>query len=290
MMSEPRVFISYSWDSEEHKSWVRHLAEILQENGVRVLLDQWDTYPGMDLPRYMETSVREADFVLLICTPHFARKANSASGGVGYEKIIVTGEIFEGSTSQKKFVPIIRKGQPKESLPSYLKSKVYIDFSNDSKFEKSLEKTLRHLHHIPEYIPPQIGSKPSFTSTQKSTPVYDKKVADTQDKVGLTDEHPIDRQMLRKRILDLIDNCPAEVFKNQSAGIVMFKDYTVAYVNDIYNHQYEGVVSEVKFSQMFKWYSAIPDQKEGRREIYMPFRYDFADDAVPWLLTVKRKR
>jgi len=34
---------------------------------------------------------------------------------LGYEKIIVTGEIFEGSASSKKFVPLIRGGLPKES-------------------------------------------------------------------------------------------------------------------------------------------------------------------------------
>lgn len=176
-MSEPHVFISYSWDSEEHKVWVRKLAEKLQLNGAKVFLDQWDTYPGIDLPKYMETSVRDADFVLLICTPLFAKKANDTYGGVGYEKIIVTGEIFEGSASPKKFVPLIRVGQPKESLPSYLKSKLYIDFRKDSDFETSSEQALRHLHGAPLHSPPPIGPTPSFDTIPiptagKSSTVY----------------------------------------------------------------------------------------------------------------------
>lgn len=89
----PKLFISYSWDSENHKAWVRKLAIDLQKNGVHVYLDQWDAHLGRDLPNYMETCVRECNHVLLICTPKFQEKANSGKRGVGYEKNIVTGEI-----------------------------------------------------------------------------------------------------------------------------------------------------------------------------------------------------
>ena len=144
----------------------------LQLNGAKVFLDQWGTHPGIDLTQYMEKSVRGADFVLLICTPLFAKKANEGSGGVGYEKMIVTGEIFEGSASPKKFVPLLRVGGQRESLPSYLKSKLFIDFRDDDDFEKNIELTLRHLHGTPLYSPPPIGPKPSFT--KKSTSIVAK--------------------------------------------------------------------------------------------------------------------
>lgn len=107
-LNKPACFISYSWDSQEHKDWVRSLAIELQSNGVITRLDQWDTHPGMDLAKYMETCIRESDFVLLVCTPNFAQKANAGKGGVGYEKTIVTGEIFQEVASEKKFVPLLR--------------------------------------------------------------------------------------------------------------------------------------------------------------------------------------
>jgi len=167
-MTQPKVFISYSWDSEDHKSWVRHLATKLQENGVKVFFDQWDTYPGIDILKYMETSIREVDFVLLICTPNFAKKANSTYGGVGYEKMIVTGEIYQGAVSPRKFVPLLRRGSPEESLPSYLKSRLFIDFREDRSFDKSLEELLRHIHQVPKYVPPPVGIRPSFQSVTQS--------------------------------------------------------------------------------------------------------------------------
>ena len=42
----PRVFLSYSHDSEVHRAWVRLLAERLLKGGVEVTLDQWDLRPG----------------------------------------------------------------------------------------------------------------------------------------------------------------------------------------------------------------------------------------------------
>lgn len=76
-MIEPRCFISYSWESDPHKDWVRYLSEQLQVNGVFVHLDQWDIALGDDLPHYMESSIRDSDFVLLVCTPEFAQKADA---------------------------------------------------------------------------------------------------------------------------------------------------------------------------------------------------------------------
>ena len=41
----PTAFISYSWESEAHKAWVRQLAEKLRSQGVKVILDQWELMP-----------------------------------------------------------------------------------------------------------------------------------------------------------------------------------------------------------------------------------------------------
>lgn len=167
MMTIPKCFISYSWDSDNHKSWVRYLAEKIRENGVEVILDQWHLQLGSDLAHFMEEAIRDSDCILLICTPNFAKKSNAEIGGVGYEKSIVTGEIFQGINKPEKFVPILRRGTANESLPSYLKSKVFANFSNDSLFNENLLELLRHIHKSPAYSPPPIGLKPiSFLSNE----------------------------------------------------------------------------------------------------------------------------
>ena len=50
----PSAFISYSWDDDEHKSWVRAFAERLRADGVEAILDQWAAVPGDQLPQFME--------------------------------------------------------------------------------------------------------------------------------------------------------------------------------------------------------------------------------------------
>ena len=64
----PNIFISYSHDSPEHKKWTAKFASELVDNGVDVILDQWDLVFGDDIPKFMEKSVSEADRVLMICT------------------------------------------------------------------------------------------------------------------------------------------------------------------------------------------------------------------------------
>jgi hypothetical protein len=167
----PLVFVSYSWDDSTHKDWVRNLATELQAQGVAVRLDQWDTHPGIDLPAYMERSVREADFVILVCTPQFRLRADAGRGGVGYEKMVVTGEVFSESAKPGKFVPILRAGSSTNALPTYLKSKVYVDFRDDAMFSASLEELLRHVHAAPRYVRPKIGPRPDFPAAPDIVPL-----------------------------------------------------------------------------------------------------------------------
>ena len=178
-MASPRCFISYSWDSEPHRAWVRELATRLRLEGIDAILDQFHCALGTDLTKFMEKSVRESSFVLLVCTPNFARKADAGEGGVGYEKTIVTGEIFAGEARETKFVPLLREGDAKESLPSYLKSRLFIDFRDDAFFESKLEQLLRHFYGEPLYPLPPLGTKPRF-GTKAPTAVTPEKPATQQ--------------------------------------------------------------------------------------------------------------
>ncbi len=166
-MSNPTCFISYSWDSTEHKAWVRIFAERLQQNSVFTYIDQWDISLGSDVTKYMEQVIRKSDFVLLICTPNFANKANTGKGGVGYEKSIVTGEIFCNASPETKFIPVLREGSHISSLPSYLKSRNFIDFTNNEEFESKLIELLRHIYKKPKYSRPKLGKIPFYDNISK---------------------------------------------------------------------------------------------------------------------------
>ena len=143
-VDKPSVFISYSWEGKRHQNWVNKLAQALALNGVVVHVDFWETEPGMDISQYMESNVRDSNHVLIICTPKYASRANDRTGGVGTETSLVTGETFTGTGDKRKFVPILRQGEPAKALPTYLKGKIYIDFRGPA-FKAALIALLRHI-------------------------------------------------------------------------------------------------------------------------------------------------
>jgi hypothetical protein len=81
-MPAPKVFISYSHETQQHKDWVRSLASALRANGIDAVLDQWDLSAGQDIAAFMAGGIRTADRVLLICTDAYLSKAEAGTGGV----------------------------------------------------------------------------------------------------------------------------------------------------------------------------------------------------------------
>ena len=142
------------------------LAKDLESKGVEVAIDRY-VQAGGSLTQFMETSVRESDYVLLVCTPRFAERANGRSGGVGYEAQVVTGSLFHGARIGK-FVPLLRSGTSKDALPSYCSSFLAIDFRLEEGYPKALDALVRHLWQEPEYVPGPLGPKPDFAPAPAS--------------------------------------------------------------------------------------------------------------------------
>jgi len=155
----PKVFISYSHDSPVHKKWVGELASKLIENGIDVILDQWDIGPGDDIPKFMEKSVTEADRVLVICTETFVKKADGGKGGVGYEAMIVTGELIR-DLGTSKFIPVVRQKSKDAVLPKAVSTRFYINLSEEQNFDEQFEILLRELHQVPTITKPPLGKSP----------------------------------------------------------------------------------------------------------------------------------
>src|SRR5271169_1171995 len=73
--SPPRVFISYSHDSTEHKELVLRFAERLRKDGIDAQIDQYiGGRPPGGWPRWMLDKLDWADLVLLICTETYYRR------------------------------------------------------------------------------------------------------------------------------------------------------------------------------------------------------------------------
>jgi hypothetical protein len=164
-METPKLFISYSWSNPTHEQWVIELANELTESGIHVILDKWDLKEGHDSVAFMEKMVTDAEIskVAIVCDEVYALKADGRSGGVGTETQIISREVYENQ-DQGKFVAIIpgKDDQGKPFLPTYYKSRIYIDLSEPDNYADNFEKLLRWVYDKPLYIRPGIGKRPSF--------------------------------------------------------------------------------------------------------------------------------
>ena len=159
MQDASRVFISYSHDDWPHKGWILNLATRLVANGVDAILDQWDIRLGGDLPQFMENGLRGADRVLAVCSAIYVEKANSGRGGVGYEKMILTGQLMRNIGSDR-IIPVIRNNSLKDVLPTFLLTRLYVDFRDDQDFESRYSELLREIHGHQVAPRPALGSNP----------------------------------------------------------------------------------------------------------------------------------
>jgi hypothetical protein len=156
----PKAFISYSWDDDAHKEWVKQLATRLRADGIDVTLDRWHAAPGEQIPAFMERAVRENDFVIAVCTPRFKERSDQRGGGVGYEGDIMTAYAFTGA-AKKKFIPVLRRGSWTEAAPTWLLGRAYIDLSDDQYSKSGYQELMRTLHGAREAAP-AIGPRPNF--------------------------------------------------------------------------------------------------------------------------------
>lgn len=132
----PKVFISYSWKSEEYKDRVLKLAIKLRGDGVDVILDRWHLKYGMNRFFFMENNIRNSDRVLILCEEKYTEKAdNKDASGVGIETNVITPEVY-GKNDQQKFIPVIMEDPI--SLPIYLKGCLAVDNRNDCGYENIL--------------------------------------------------------------------------------------------------------------------------------------------------------
>ena len=157
-MDVPKVFISYSHDSIEHKKWILSLATRLRNNGIDAILDQFELKPGDDIPHFMERHLSNCDKILMVCTENYVVKANKGTGGVGYEKMIITSNLM-ANIDENKIIPIIRQLNP-SNVPTFLKTKLHINFYEDSDFEFSYDELVRTIHNSPLFVKPPVGNNP----------------------------------------------------------------------------------------------------------------------------------
>jgi hypothetical protein len=168
-----KVFISYSWSSSVHQQLVQSWAEQLIADGIDVVLDIFDLKEGHDKYAFMERMVTDTTVthVMIVCDKAYSEKADSRKAGVGTESQIISKEVYE-KVEQSKFIPIVcefdEHGNP--YLPTYLKSRIWIDFSTPDAVNKNWERLVRVIYGKPLHEKPKLGKPPVYITSDVATP------------------------------------------------------------------------------------------------------------------------
>lgn len=188
--SRTKLFISYSWDSTEHKEAILKLSNRFCDDGIDCDIDQYVPFPKEGWPKWMENRVTEADFVLVICTEtylkRFAGKEKTGNGqGVKWESVLISNELYFGDSQNIKYLPVILKPEGEKYIPKPLKGFTtfsILDITN--KDDEGYESLYRYLTKQPKTPKPPIGKIRTLSSNNNQNISTNKLSFIQRDKVG----------------------------------------------------------------------------------------------------------
>ncbi len=163
-----RVFLSYSHDSIEHRTRVLDLSQRLRKDGIDCHLDQYEQFPSEGWPRWMMNQITNANYVLIVCTEAYARRAegheNAGQGlGASWEGQIITQEIYEAGGRNSKFVPIILRHDDLQRIPKFVSAYTHFDLSDGAGYEL----LCRFLTSQPAVTKPELGALRKFRAASE---------------------------------------------------------------------------------------------------------------------------
>lgn len=123
----PRVFFSYSHDSEEHKTQVRRLATLLHSRiGLDVVLDQWHDNVRIDWSLWATRNLKAADFIIVVASPLYRARAEGDAPpdegrGAQFETAIIRNKLTKDlEDGTRRVLPVVLPGHSIDDIPEFL--------------------------------------------------------------------------------------------------------------------------------------------------------------------------
>ena len=156
-IKNPRVFVSYTGENPKNREWVKEFVTKLRKNGVNARVDLFHLKPGQDLPQWMTNELIMADKVLLICDKYYVQKADSRNGGVGWEAMIIQGDMLAHNHSDK-YTCIVREESIDQAMPIFMRSRYALRWMETEITESKFKELLYYLFDC--NMEPEIGPIP----------------------------------------------------------------------------------------------------------------------------------
>ncbi|MEN3361447.1 MAG: hypothetical protein V7637_5429 [Mycobacteriales bacterium] len=166
-----RVFISYAHGSAEHTRQVRELWLLLRDCGIDARLDLPAAEVPQDWALWMLEQVREADFVLVVASAAYRRRAEgltlpAESRGVVFESGLVREALYaDPVAARRKFLPVLFADGRLEDIPAFLGPTSTTHYRLPAVTPEYAEPLLRVLTGAPLVGEPSLGAPSGALST-----------------------------------------------------------------------------------------------------------------------------
>ena len=151
MVGQPKdsgeVFISYSWDSEDHVRAVLEFSNRLRSEGVDCVLDQYEESPPEGWPRWMDRKICEARLVLVVCTDAYynrvmGKEVADKGLGVKWEGGLIYQHLYNAGASNTKFIPVLLRPEDRKFVPTPLQGATYYSVDSTAGYDRLYSRLL----------------------------------------------------------------------------------------------------------------------------------------------------
>jgi hypothetical protein len=164
------VFVSYSWDSEEHIRAVLALSNRLRADGIDCVLDQYEVSPPEGWPRWMDRKIAGASLVLVVCTETYlnrvmGRESPDKGLGVKWEGNLIYQHLYNQGADNQKFVPVVMRNADRNFIPVPLQGASFFNIETDEGYKR----LHRRLLGVPQAEKPPLGEHKAMPKKEVKT-------------------------------------------------------------------------------------------------------------------------
>ncbi|MHC4443844.1 MAG: toll/interleukin-1 receptor domain-containing protein [Planctomycetota bacterium] len=144
--NSPIVFVSYTHDSPQNTKRVLELSDRLREDGINVILDQYLDYPPKNWSQWVGQQIKQADFVLLICTEKYyghvmGKEQTDTHKTIMWEADLIAKPISWATPWDDKFIPVLFDYGDGQYIPDPMEKVMYYPVHS----KQGYEALCRHL-------------------------------------------------------------------------------------------------------------------------------------------------
>jgi SEFIR domain len=241
--SEIKVFVTYSWDNEEHNEKAIAFTNFLRDHGFHAEIDKMliQNETAKDFITMMHRGMTDYSKVIIILSETYRKKAEEFKGGVGTEYSLILRDI---ETNSNKYILISFEGFNDKIIPLFFKSREILDLSKGNEREK--EKLFAKLLDQKLYEFSPVAPKLPSIETKKANSLFQK------SGINLPDKKPVQESLKKIFKIELTKD-----FECKQSDLILADYFTQ--IKDLFN---EGKSYEIEFeieniSEIYRKYEEL---------------------------------